>query len=232
MTKPKSTPPAHEFDLHAYLDRFAAIVRKTPGVTGDWMVDPYWCGSRWAHAMICGALVRAVPEHLTPLVEAAMYREFRPDMTIIDSGRKEIAVIEYESVNSSDRRLITRDVPRFAKGYTLDGEWPLPKLWLIISTLPSIAVNGWPWHAVNRLADPAQNKASRAKRNANPLAFFQATMHAAMKEQWAMVRSQHKGFEAYGARLVWANIDRNELKILNVNGRVAQEEVAWRLFGN
>lgn len=232
MKKPQPTPPAHDFDLHAYLDRFATIVRKTPGVTEEWMVDPYWCGSRWAHAMICGALVRAVPEHLTPLVEAGMSREFRPDMTIIDSGRNEIAVIEYESVNSSDTRLITRDVRRFAEGYTLDGEWPLPKLWLIISTLPSIAVKGWPWHAVNKLLDPAQYKANRAKRNANPLAFFQARMHAEMESQWAKVLSEHKGLEEYGARLVWANIDRNELKILNVNGRATQEEVAWRLFGN
>jgi len=65
------------------------------------------------------------------------YRSLKPDFTLWEGSALE-GIIEYETMNSSDYRIITRDLKRYSVS-TKHGlvEIRQPMFWLIITTLPN-----------------------------------------------------------------------------------------------
>lgn len=67
-------------------------------------------------------------------------RKFNPDILFL-KDKKLIALFEYESTNSSDYRILSKDLKNFKASAISDIE--LPKFWLIITTLPNKQVSSW-----------------------------------------------------------------------------------------
>lgn len=72
-------------------------------------------------------------------------RQFRPDI-IIRKNSEWFAVIEYESTNSSDKRVLDSDFDSFINYIKLNpSPEHLPKYWIIIVTLPDHKVDEKKW---------------------------------------------------------------------------------------
>lgn len=216
-----------EFDLETYLRDFAKIVQAQELINDEWVCDGYWCKNRWLHAAIWGALVKAVPGGLIPLVEPSMDCNYKPDLVMIDNHLKKHVVVEYESSNSSDERLVLKDLAHYkadilsyrdAAAHGNDPEWHLPKVWLIISTLPSCAVTDWPWHGYNRNTNAGPAKKSQDDRNRSPLAYYEEVLHTAFAEHWREIAEAMPRDKTKKVLLVWANIDQATITIKNLNG--------------
>src|SRR5262249_36461328 len=120
---------------------------------------------------IWGALVRSVPPLFTPMVDVKWSGMFKPDLCICDEADRTIGVLEYESTNSSDERLVVKDLRHIEDAILAElrqGQVQT-RWWLLISTLPNRRVE-WP-----RFYDWGEDTLplvkSRSKRDENPLAY-------------------------------------------------------------
>ena len=226
------------FDLDAYLRDFGKIVQSHQVINEEWVCNGYWCQNRWLHAAMWGALVKAVPAGLIPLVEPSMDCNYKPDLVMIDKDLKKYVVVEYESSNSSDERLILKDLAHYkadilsyrdAAAHGNDPGWHLPKVWLIISTLPSCSVTDWPWHGYNRNIDAGPGTKNQSDRNRSPLTYYEEVLHKAFADHWREIAEAMPGDSTKGVRLVWANIDQATISVKNING-VRQESKGIPLF--
>ncbi|WP_019644294.1 hypothetical protein [Novispirillum itersonii] len=217
--------------LNDILGTFAANIRArvAEGFLGpEWVTDGFWIEQRWLHGALWGALTMSAPAGTMALVEPGIRRDFRPDLAFINPRHEKIAVIEYESSNSSDERLIVKDLWHYRteiesyKGFEQhsgDPEWVLPKLWLIISTLPSCEVANWPWHGYNKQRECGPVIKDRNLRNANPLAYYEDSLHKAFADAWKGITSSLPMIEKHGVQLVWANVNQTDIRVMNVNGQ-------------
>ena len=75
-------------------------------------------------------------------------KRFRPDVSVYEKN-KLIGIIEYESTNSSDRRIYDREWGpsdlKYLDGYISDETKDIPKYWIIITTLPKRPVERKLW---------------------------------------------------------------------------------------
>src|SRR5262245_18170546 len=94
--------------LAAFAEQLNHLARRRL-LTQDWLLKD-WNASSWLHARICGALVRAVPPLYTPMIDVKWSGRFKPDLCICDEADRTIGVVEYESTNSSDERLVVKDL--------------------------------------------------------------------------------------------------------------------------
>jgi hypothetical protein len=153
--------PDMGFELQAFLGSLARELDDLSQMglfRPDHITDGTWNQSSWLHSRVFGALVRAVQRPLVPLVEVGWSRNFYPDLCIIDNADAVQAVIEYESTNSSDERLIGKDIWHFEEAIIaqVNDQTELPPWWVLISTLPSCEVKRWPWYEWNTLTDRAK----------------------------------------------------------------------------
>jgi hypothetical protein len=74
-------------------------------------------------------------------IESGLGR-FRPDIKLWKNDEF-IFLIEYESTNSSDSRVLSNDLPNYEKTKMKLPTDEMPKYWLIIYTLPDFAVEDW-----------------------------------------------------------------------------------------
>jgi hypothetical protein len=113
------------------------------------------------HSLICG-IIEQTGRELGYVVEREkhFYFEdgidyFRPDLLIWKNDCLSL-LVEYESTNSSDSRVIQNDLWHYIRALNLDSsaaDTYLPKYWLIIYTLPGGPVEHWiSWDY--RKADP------------------------------------------------------------------------------
>lgn len=217
--------------LNDVLGKFAANIRARVAegfLESQWVTDGFWNEQRWLHGAFWGALTMAAPEGTMALVEPGISRNFRPDLVFINTRREKVAVIEYESSNSSDERLIAKDLWHYRTAiesyagfeqHPEHSEWILPKLWLIISTLPSCSVVRWPWHGYNKQEGYGPAIKDHKRRNANPLAYYEESLHSAFAETWAAITGTLPMIEKDGVQLVWANVNQTDVRVMNVNGQ-------------
>lgn len=239
--------------LEEILQSFAKTIqtRTAEGfVSSEWVTDGYWIEDRWLHGAFWGALAAAAPAGTMALVEPGMGRGFRPDLAFIkppekghDYG-KMVAVIEYESSNSSDERLIAKDLAHYREAmmsfkgfekYPDEPSWVIPPLWLIISTLPSCPVERWPWHGYNKQKEHGPQHKDRKERDANPLNYYEDSLHKACGETWAAVTDVLPHLEGDGVQLVWANVSQTDVRVMNINGKQQERDegaLAFPLFSH
>lgn len=183
------------------------------------VTDGNWNQNSWLHSRLFGALVRAVERPLVPLVEVGWSKGFCPDLCIIDQTDSVQAVIEYESTNSSDERLVGKDIAHYEEAILAQAAdlTALPSCWVLISTLPSCDVKRWPWWEWNTLTGYPPAVKDRNLRNACPLSYYEGGLHASLAATWGRIVSAFGG-EA-PLTLAWVNLDQTlTLTTKNVNG--------------
>ena len=225
MSRHSNPATATAFSLSRYLDVLTgelSDLHQRGLLPPECVTDGTWNQNSWLHSRVLGALVRAVERPLVPLVEVGWSRNFCPDLCIIDESDTVQAVIEYESTNSSDERLFGKDIWHFEEAILAEAPngKELPPWWVLISTLPSCKVKNWPWYEWNTLTDYAPAVKDRNQRNACPLGYYEAGLHAAFAVTWNKVAS------AFGdnrlVNLAWVNLDETlTFTTKNLNGRAA-----------
>jgi hypothetical protein len=191
--------------------------------TREWILHSDYNHQSWLHALVWGALVRAVPDGYVPMVDVKWKGSFRPDLCICQDVdmNKVFAVVEYESTNSSDER-IPRDVlSHFREAICaqveagrLDTRW-----WLILSTLPSDPVTDWPYWGEDRKRITARNK--------NPFAFYHRSILKGIRDTCSRVRRVYSG--NMPTKIVWANLDETHLTVVRESGRPGRHMFKLRL---
>jgi len=176
----------------------------------------------WLHGRIFGALIRSVDKPFIPMVEIKFGRNFKADLMVVrpKPGTKdddEIAVIEYESTNSSDPRIWQKDLPHF--------EWAIkmyqnrkysgsvPPWWIVITTLPDCQVYGWPWWYGGK---------GKVKRDKDPFCYYENVIHRAFQATW-------KRISVASCHLAWVNLGLNAIKVLNFDGKKQSKPWSVRL---
>lgn len=209
--------------------------RKNGQFSAQWVTDGYWIDQRWLHGAVWGALIRAVPNENLALVEPTLSKGFKPDLVILAKEKEfeephKVAVIEYESSNSSDPRLVEKDLKHFYRAILeykglnnqkSEAAWQLPKLWLMISTLPDKEVIRWPWHGYSKNYGPSPNRKERDK---NPLKYLEDYVHEECKTVWNKLL-KFKELPLDGIQIVWANIDQTHIRVMNINGEAQEKRI-------
>lgn len=99
-------------------------------------------------------------------------RKFVPDVTLwtLNGGQKRLfGVIEYESTNSSDSRVITKDLENYSEFVKHHDD--SPGFWLIITTLPSSGLMRKDWYSWD-LRDGRISAVEYQDMIGNPAAFW------------------------------------------------------------
>jgi hypothetical protein len=75
-------------------------------------------------------------------------RRFTPDVSLwkTNGDKRLVGVIEYESSNSSDSRVVHKDFRNYAK-YILNASYGIPDFWTVITTLPSKKMKESDWYS-------------------------------------------------------------------------------------
>jgi hypothetical protein len=203
--------------LTHFLEQFAHKLSElyTSGhFTDQWLLDGRYNKDSRLHARLWGALIGAAPPGYVPNVELLVHtpgrgeRSFKPDLIICNSADKQEMMIELESTNSSDQRVIYRDIDRLS--YVARLEEP-PRLALLITVLPSQPVSYLPMYD----GLPA---AKRAQRRKNPYAFHVDDYLNALDQ----LLSSNIPFS-----VAWANLDVNGLYLEFWNGRYQRRRI-WK----
>ena len=177
-------------------------LRRSGHFSDEWLLDGSYNRGSWLHARLWGALVRAVPKPWVVNIEARVHTakgpesSFKPDVQICDDQDHVELVVELESSNSSDDRVVYRDIERlkcirdFEDGYC-------PKCALLLTVLPSQRVkNLRMWGDL----DDAQ----RGERRSNPFAFHRDSYIEALE------RLSAKGCPF---SVAWANLDVDGIRL-------------------
>ena len=99
---------------------------------------------------------------IEPGFKPACGRQFRPDLQLWRSDHQSF-LIEYESTNSSDSRILWKDLPHFEQSRNNE---PFPDFWLIIYTLPNEPVTKW------KIYDYRTNDPRVVEMKANPHKYY------------------------------------------------------------
>jgi hypothetical protein len=185
--------------------------------TRGWILDGNWNKNSWLHARVLGALARSVPRPWVPMMEVKWHRWFRPDLCIVGETDSTVAVVEYESTNSSDERMFGKDLRHFETAICayLNQSKLLPKWWMLISTLPNCQVRNNYYYDWTGCGFPPPEK-SKKLRNENPLTYYEPYLHDWLDALWQRL------LDVFGGRLptqiIWANLDEHAIKVMNLNG--------------
>ncbi|MBI1918439.1 MAG: hypothetical protein HYS12_27425 [Planctomycetes bacterium] len=221
------------FLLEEWLERVAQELNdlgQRKAISQAWFTDGCWNRYSWLHARVGGSLVRSVERPFIPMVEVIWHRGFKPDLCIVDERDVTVAVIEYESTNSSDERLFGKDLAHFenAIAHYASGKELLPEWWVILSTLPPCPVQNWPWWPDwNENTDYPPAVKDWPTRNRDPLAYYETGLHRELTAAWERVVAAFPSPPA--CKLVWVNLTPTMLKMMNSNGRPPAEPIEFSL---
>lgn len=231
MTRAKSTS-SDGLDLDLWLTAFAArlsALGQEKMLARDWWTTRKALPYSWMHARIWGALVQTAPTGFVPMVDGRWDGGFKPDLMLCTSGEQTAAIIEYESPNSSDERLMMKDLQHFrsaileycdrgVRKYASHKGWEerLPSDWIVISSFPHEAVD-WPWWGYNDHTAVGPTDKDVGSRNADPFAYYEASIRANLDQHWAEIRSRFGG-DPPGCSMVWLNLGPDALEIAAVKG--------------
>jgi hypothetical protein len=155
----------------------------------------------------------------------------KPDLCTVDECEQTVAVLEYESINSSDERLMGKDLDHFEAAigdYAPNGCYRdrygeetfvdhLPPWWILISTLPNEPVQRWPWWGWNTDNNYEPRPKSQPRRNANPFTYYEAALHADLEARWKRLRVKFARSEAE-FHIAWVNLEPGALRLVNLDG--------------
>ena len=110
------------------------------------------------HSLIWGALSHSV--HLTlgmkcvvainrSLKSESMKKRFTPDISLWSRyhNSKLIGIVDYESTNSSDSRIIRRNFENYRQHVQTSSPSNIPEFWIIVTSLPSKKVSKSAWYS-------------------------------------------------------------------------------------
>jgi hypothetical protein len=158
-----------------------AFARNLNQAMDETVIEEHWLRSREGgdqsrlHSRILGILAKTGfgLKKYTVAIEAGFRvgksRSFRPDIQFWEKDKLRF-LIEYESTNSSDSRILDRDLDYcyHALNAGRDQDVKLPDFWLIVYTLPHEQVGSWYHHDY-----PARKKrAAYLKMAKNPHVFY------------------------------------------------------------
>lgn len=217
---------ASEFSLDSYLNALNTEISDLHGrglLPTEAVTDGTWNRNSWLHSRIFGAVVRVVRRPLVPMIEISWSKGFCPDLCVADETDKVLAVIEYESTNSSDERLIGKDICHYEDAILTAGRRreAMPPWWVLVSTLPSCKVKRWPWWGWNDSLDYPPAVKDRDQRNASPLRYYEAGLHSSLAATWGRITAALNGNPP--VNLAWVNLDETlTLTTKNLNGCAVQ----------
>jgi hypothetical protein len=209
------------FGLKTFLDAFGSelLALSEMGLLPEnCVLDGSSNARSWLHAKVFGALVRAVQRPLVPMIEVKWNKGFCPDLCVVDESDSVVAVVEYESTNSSDERLVGKDLRHFEEAIQAarrDGS-PLPPWWIVISTLPNCPVTNWKWWPWNMVTDYPPSVKDVVARNTNPLRYYESGLHETLRQTWDRLAAKSK--KPLKMKLVWVNLLGNRPIVMNING--------------
>ena len=110
------------------------------------------------HSLIWGALCHSVCQTVGKncvvaiehsLKSKGMEKGFTPDISLwkFNGVKKLVGIMDYESTNSSDSRIIRRDFENYHRYIQTSLFFNIPEFWVIITTLPSMRVNKSDWYS-------------------------------------------------------------------------------------
>jgi hypothetical protein len=110
------------------------------------------------HSLIWGALshsvylaigMKCVVAINRSLKSESMKRRFTPDISLWSHRRnsKLVGIVDYESTNSSDSRIIQRNFENYRRYVQTSSNSNIPQFWIIITTLPSKKVSKTNWYS-------------------------------------------------------------------------------------
>jgi len=179
----------------------------------EWLLAGKKITGSLLHGRVWAVLSQSVMPPYYPIIEARFGRSFRPDLCVTDQSDKIIAIVEYESVNSSDERIEGKDLINFGL-FSERKELSSVKWWIILSSLPNQRVRGWNWWGWNKDPQYGPPKKCKKSRDANPFKYYEDSMHSAFKNTWNDLEKK----AVNPPYLIWANLSPGSLKILNING--------------
>lgn len=114
--------------------------------------------SKETHSLIWGVLCHSVCQTVGKncvvaiehgLKSKGMKKGFTPDISLwkVNGVKKLVGIMDYESTNSSDSRIIRRDFANYHRYIQTSRFFNIPEFWVIITTLPSNKVKMSDWHS-------------------------------------------------------------------------------------
>jgi len=143
-------------------------------------------------------------------------RKFNPDLLFWRNHRIKI-LFEYESTNSSDYRIIDKDLANYRRAVNerLSDDIELPKYWIIITTLPNKSVSSWSRWRVSK------NDYTRLK--GNPRSFYM--------KQFLREFSKLDKTNLSESRLFLLNLNRNGIAIEFPSSMSKNFPISWTRAG-
>jgi hypothetical protein len=134
----------------ALADQFACLLEAEVQGLPDGFLDSFaytTTGNNLAHPVVLGSIVRVAwglpGVHFVAVdlrVNLGGGVKFQPDVAALDDGLNSLLFIDYESPNSSDARVPTKDVDAYIRWRRKTG---LDVPYLIVTTLPDKASPSW-----------------------------------------------------------------------------------------
>lgn len=192
-----------------FLERLAQklrMLRRTGHFSDEWLLDGTYNSAGRLHGRLWGAMIQAVPDGYVPNVEERLATpgycssSFKPDLIVAGPSDELEMMVELESTNSSDRRVIYRDIRRLC--YLAEAERH-PSVVLLLTVLPSAPVK------YLKMWDNLSKK-RREERRSNPYAFHCEAFASALD-----------GLLTRGLDLSvgWANLDLDGIRLEFWDGR-------------
>jgi hypothetical protein len=161
------------------------------------------------HSLIWGALSHSV--HLTlgtkcavainrSLKSESMKKRFTPDISLWNH-RKSVGIVDYESTNSSDSRIIGRNFENYRQHVQTSLHSNIPEFWIIITSLPSKKVSKSDWYSWDLIRKRISGE-EYLKLLENPFEYW----FPKFSEGFSQLREQLEKCPLYVANLDFANL--------------------------
>jgi len=104
-------------------------------------------------SILCHSVYQTVGKKYAVAVEHGLkpkdVRKFTPDISLwkVDGVKKLVGILDYESTNSSDSRIIRRDFENYSHYVQNPMFFNIPEFWVIVTTLPSKKVGKSDWYS-------------------------------------------------------------------------------------
>lgn len=194
-----------------FLTNFAseiAVLKKSNHLSRAWFLDGDWNRQSWLHGRVWAAMVRAVPRKYVPNIEISLptpdgpQGSYKPDLLVCDTENRPKLMVDLESSNTSDLRVVERNLPRI-RSMANAPETDRPEIALIMTIMPSAPIANVPFYGKPSLE-------ARELRQKNPYAYHRDLYLKALRE---FTRSN------LGISIAWGNLDVHGVYLEYWDGR-------------
>jgi hypothetical protein len=164
------------------------------------------------HSLIWGALTHSVYSTLgtkyvvainRSLKSESMKKRFTPDISLWNQrpNSKLVGAVDYESTNSSDSRIIRRNIENYRQHVQTSSHSNIPEFWIIITSLPSRKVSKSDWYSWD-LIRKRMSEDEYLKLLENPFEYW----FPKFSEGYSQLREQLEKCPLYVANLDFTNL--------------------------